>query len=397
MPILDTRTLLVVGFFTHFLMGGLTLLAALHGRHNRTLLWCAIGCLLGGLAYLLGLVRDSHYWDNLSIWLSNMLLITTYGCLWTSLRSFAGRPPQWFYLFAGAGVWAGFCLWPVFMGSAYFRIVVFSLLAIGYMVACSLELWSCWRVGGRLVSAVLLVVFLHGLFYAYRMVPQPNFGPTWVTRSDFTLTVLENILFIISLAYGILVMVGTRSERRHRYAAQHDELTGLANRRALFEWGRRTLALGQDRHEDIAVLMCDLDRFKHLNDQHGHEAGNRALAVFAEVLRATVQKEDLCARIGGDEFIVLVPGTGQAGAERLANEIRRELEARSASIATTSLLSISIGIACTRAVGYDLDSLLIRADQALYQAKRAGRNCVRTWWTGEPARTTAGASTSRFR
>src|SRR5699024_4464286 len=217
---LDARTLLVVGFFSYTLMGCLMFLAALLGQRSRVLLWCAAACLLGGLAYLLGLEPDNHYWGALSIWLSNIALITAYGCLWTSFRAFAGKAPVWLCLCASAVIWACLCLWPVFMESVYFRIVMFSVLAIGYAALCSRALAPSLREDRGVALFLLTILVLHGVFYAARMLPWSSTGATWLMRPDFGVTVLENILVIICLALGVLILVNNRNNHRYQGALQ---------------------------------------------------------------------------------------------------------------------------------------------------------------------------------
>lgn len=127
----------------------------------------------------------------------------------------------------------------------------------------------------------------------------------------------------------------------------------------------------------VALLMCDLDRFKRINDDCGHEAGDRVLAAFAGVLRHVVRKGDLCARIGGEEFVVLAPGMDAEGALGLAERIRAQL--RQCDCQVCEPLSVSIGVVCALRGDGDLGTLLARADRAMYRAKDAGRDRACLW------------------
>ncbi|TAM09487.1 MAG: hybrid sensor histidine kinase/response regulator [Nevskiaceae bacterium] len=215
---MEARTLLWVGSFTYTLTGCLTLVSALLGQRSRILLWYAIACLLGGLAYMIGLLPGPRYWGLLSIWFSNIALITAYACLWTSFRAFAGKAPVWPGLYVGGVIWVCLCLWPVFMGSTYFRIVVFSALAIVYAVLCCWSLMPNLREDRGVTLFLLAILVVHGLFYIARMMPWPDNGPTWLARPDFAVTVLENMLAINCLAYGILILVNNRAMRRYQGA-----------------------------------------------------------------------------------------------------------------------------------------------------------------------------------
>ena len=153
-----------------------------------------------------------------------------------------------------------------------------------------------------------------------------------------------------------------------RRQATTDPLTGLVNRRALGVAHDRARAHG-DRP---SLLLCDLDNFKQLNDTHGHDAGDAALVAFADVLRATVRPEDVPARVGGEEFAVLLPDTNADEAATVAERIRTaQTRERGARPSTT----VSIGVAGPGAAS-GLEDLLRRADGALYAAKDAGRDTV---------------------
>jgi diguanylate cyclase (GGDEF)-like protein len=376
MPQLDAFTLLIVESFVLFLVGGLMLLAAVQGRRDRTLIWISAALLMSGVGFLASLARANPAWWTLSITVSNMLLLTGHACVWSALRTYTGRPARARIWLAGAFVWLVLCQWPWFMRADGFRLLCFSSMAIAYLVAAGWEIWPERREDAGSVLPLLAVLALHILFYLYRMIAgQTHSDATWLHWSDYTLTMLEGILFSISLSFGILILVRARAERRFRHAAMHDALTRLANRRALFEQGAASLAQAGRAGRDMALLMCDLDWFKRINDEHGHDAGDRVLALFAEVLRAGVRSGDFCARIGGEEFVVLAPDLGPLSALGLAERIRRSLAVHATP--ACGRLSVSIGIACASSDGYDLDHLLACADQALYEAKASGRDCVR--------------------
>ncbi|WP_345797034.1 GGDEF domain-containing protein [Castellaniella sp. MT123] len=393
---LDPRTMLVVEAFVLLLVGALTFLAAFQGRRDRTLLWAAGGMWLGCLGFLLGALREGPASPLISIVLSNMLLITGHGFLWVSLRVFRGGAVRWSWLLVGAAVWFILCQWPAFLANNDARVVVYSLLSLGYIVAAGVEAWPEWRRDPAPATPLLCVLAAHGLFYLYRAFPHAIHEIAWRSWPDFSLVMLEGLFFAISLSFCILMMVRARAEQRYRYAALHDALTALPNRRALFEQGADLLARARLDGGDVAVLMCDLDWFKQVNDHFGHEAGDRVLIWFACMLRDTVRAGDLCARLGGEEFVILAPDLGPLGAQDLAIRVRRHLSAQMRELPCS--LSVSVGIACTRDVGHDLDRLLARADQALYAAKTAGRDCIRLWpsggWEGIPE---PSASVSRGR
>lgn len=159
--------------------------------------------------------------------------------------------------------------------------------------------------------------------------------------------------------------------------ASTDELTGLYNYRFLVDYLDQQIALAERLDSPLAVLMLDLDRFKNLNDSHGHHAGDEALRHFAETLRDTVRRSDLAARYGGEEFVVVMANTNREEARLVAEKIRRAVGGERLDIAGVAVhMTVSIGgVAYPDDTG-DARQLLQLADDVLYQAKCAGRDWV---------------------
>jgi diguanylate cyclase len=151
-----------------------------------------------------------------------------------------------------------------------------------------------------------------------------------------------------------------------------DGLTGLPNHTAWLEAVEREFARSRRSGEPAAVLMIDVDHFKAVNDSHGHQAGDEVLRGVAEVLREALRAQDVPGRYGGEEFGVLLPASDAAGAETIAERIRRKIEW--ASFAGDVHITASIGCAALEAGDVHTSSWVARADRALYCAKRAGRN-----------------------
>ncbi|MGA9668521.1 MAG: GGDEF domain-containing protein [Terracidiphilus sp.] len=165
------------------------------------------------------------------------------------------------------------------------------------------------------------------------------------------------------------------SERQFRHMALHDNLTGLATRLLLQD--RLNLALESSRRNNkgLAALMLDLDKFKEINDTYGHPAGDEVLRVTAIRVLRTVRKVDTVARVGGDEFVVLLPDlTDPKAAERIAGEIVKSLTVPIPFAGREVQASVSVGVCTMVAEEFDADALLRNADAALYQAKASGRN-----------------------
>jgi diguanylate cyclase (GGDEF)-like protein len=152
---------------------------------------------------------------------------------------------------------------------------------------------------------------------------------------------------------------------RLNHLASHDPLTGVRNRRGLDD------TLGA--YENVAVLVCDIDYFKQVNDRYGHELGDRVLARFGELLRELARERDIPIRVGGEEFCIVMPDTDRDGAVRAAERLRTETSHRLLDLVPDGI-TVSIGIAATAHGAADSRTLLAAADQGLYIAKATGRN-----------------------
>jgi len=183
------------------------------------------------------------------------------------------------------------------------------------------------------------------------------------------------LIFPLALLAGVVMLssVLMASDVEHRNDAAHDPLTGLLNRKALGPVFEELAQHGEASTREVGMIMADIDHFKRINDTRGHAVGDAVLKEVADVLRACVRDGDAVYRMGGEEFLVLLPGTGLDGCTAVAERIRHEVAAqRPAGIE----LSISLGVSVADAVPVALDRALESADVALYSAKQQGRDRV---------------------
>lgn len=165
-----------------------------------------------------------------------------------------------------------------------------------------------------------------------------------------------------------------RAERELEHRANHDSLTGLVNRDRLRVELQAAIDRAADEGGGLALLYIDLDGFKRVNDRAGHAVGDRLLRELAERMRHAVRQNDLVARVGGDEFVVLLPDCRDAQAAReVADSLRARLTAPCQLPEGLFQLDASIGVAAFPAHGADAEALLMHADGAMYAAKHAGR------------------------
>ncbi len=166
-----------------------------------------------------------------------------------------------------------------------------------------------------------------------------------------------------------------RLEAELQHQALHDPLTGLGNR-ILLQRQLEAAVAHQDRFGHVSVMLVDLDGFKIVNDSHGHATGDEVLRVVAARLRGLTRPTDTIARTGGDEFVLLCPGTDEAAAVRIGQRIVDAIRAPLSVGEVTVQLGVSVGVAHQDGELCDADALLIEADRAMYVAKRAGRGRV---------------------
>jgi diguanylate cyclase (GGDEF)-like protein len=204
----------------------------------------------------------------------------------------------------------------------------------------------------------------------------------------------ESIIAIaVLLAGGIPGFMVYRKMRDHRRAqaealflAEHDSLTGLANRKLLAETAHNTLTWSRRSNSYVAALVLDLDRFKEINDTFGHSVGDEVLKIVATRLTSAVRAEDMVARLGGDEFVVLQVGMNQPdGATYLATRLLTVLAAPCEINGLQLICAASIGVAISPTDAEDWEGLLSRADVALYRSKGEGRGNASFFETGMDA------------
>ena len=245
--------------------------------------------------------------------------------------------------------------------------VVFELVNIG-LVAAGIYLYTSQRSAADLIgtwedNAFELATLCLGGLAALALVEQP-------------------VLVVFVVAPLLLLHRYLLLKQQLQVAAVTDEKTGLLNTAGWHDSAVREHARALRRGDGFAVLMIDLDHFKKINDTYGHLTGDDVLAAVAVAISGSVRQGDTVGRFGGEEFVVLLPGTGHADVLAIAERVRVAVGELTVVISTgsgtvrVSGLSVSIGVARHPGTGMSLDDVLRSADAALYRAKEAGRNRV---------------------
>ncbi|WP_254277331.1 sensor domain-containing diguanylate cyclase [Halomonas sp. 3H] len=196
-------------------------------------------------------------------------------------------------------------------------------------------------------------------------------GVSWIAMRAQPGPVATGVLW-----HGMLLDVSEQvaEEARLRRLSDTDDLTGSANRRKLMDRLDEEISLSNRHGTPLSLMMLDIDHFKRINDTHGHLQGDEVLKSLAEICRQALREEDLVARLGGEEFALLLPLTPQSRCHGLAERLRRRIAQHDFGLEGTPV-TVSIGIAEHR-IGDSRDALIARADHHLYAAKRGGRNRV---------------------
>jgi diguanylate cyclase (GGDEF)-like protein len=375
---LDVGTLLFVAICVTVLLG-LFLLHAWLQEGNRALAWWSFAYLIGGASGVLWRFGDAVA-PTVPSEISTVLLFVAVGMAWSGARSFHGRPICWSVMAFGAAFWIVASFFPPFVESVTSRIAVSALVVAGYTVLTAAELRQERRKSLLRRWPAIFVPMLHGAIFLFPVTfatlccmgegaPGPAHG--WIV-----LFAVEIVLYVVGTAFIVLILAKDRTVHRYRMVAATDPLTGLLNRRGFFEAAEDLMATRRrPRTAPISALVFDLDRFKAINDQNGHATSDAVLQLFARVVRETLRATDLVGRLGGEEFVALLPGTALETAVA-AERVRAALAAaavlrRGQRIAATVSVGIASGSPTT-----PIDALITRADDALYRAKQNGRNRV---------------------
>ena len=201
----------------------------------------------------------------------------------------------------------------------------------------------------------------------------------------------EMLLLSLSMAHRILGL--QQREATLTQLAHHDPLTGLANRTSFQEQFERAIARSRRENTQLAVLMLDLDGFKPVNDQHGHPAGDQLLMEIGRRLLAGIRSTDTAARIGGDEFVVLIEAVaGLDHARAIASKLAEQLSQPCQVGNITVRVGASVGIALFPQQAEDIDLLLRLADEDMYRARAAARHQRAAALVPHPINSTSGVS-----
>jgi diguanylate cyclase (GGDEF)-like protein len=372
---LDVGTLFVIAIWVTSLLG-LFLLFAWVQERIPALAWWGVAYLIGGFSGAIWRFGDVSS-SLLPSGVANILLFIAVGMIWSAARLFHGRPVSWGAMYLGALVWLVAWSFPAFAHSAGSRVLVSSLIVAAYTFLIAGELWRERR--NMLIRRwpAIFVPMLHGVVFLFPVALATlgeGSGLQGVPTGWLALFVIEIVLYVVGAAFIVLILAKDRTVRFYKVAAMTDPLTSTLNRRGFFEAAELLMERNRARKAPISVLAFDLDHFKSINDRYGHAGGDKILTLFAAVVRKTLRSDDIVGRLGGEEFVAILPSAltdAAAAAERVRAAFAACAQCDGRKIAAT----VSVGIACGSPLAA-IDMLVARADAALYRAKMNGRDRV---------------------
>lgn len=285
-----------------------------------------------------------------------------------------------------------------------------SVVALGILWIAGGILHTIWRhaprpfsLGTRYLLVAMSLPVLMGLMrLGYFLLTPPGVDPVLNTTPVHGLVgLLFAVCSTMAMTYGILLSLQEQEQMALQtrnallqQASLLDPLTGVANRRQLAETAAQEVARARRIGSPLAVLVLDLDHFKQINDQFGHAIGDEVLCETAGLCKGALRGSDLVARLGGEEFAILLPHTDAQGATVLGRRLLRMIESQRFAGVVGRPVTASLGLAMWRADELSIDAALARADAALYRAKAAGRNRLHAAQEADPGLAGAVVATS---
>jgi diguanylate cyclase (GGDEF)-like protein len=375
---LDVPTLMAMESFVAACAGAVLLVAWSQNRKISALaLWGLANIVAAGGMF--SLMLGSALRQPLASALGGSLLVLAPGLMWKAARTFDAKPAPLILALLGTVV-VGLANGIPGIGD-----VTGSLgLATGavYLFAAAIALWlgRKERLAARwpiiAFTALHAAVLLVGTYSTLEGSTGQDVVPS--VMSLFGFIHFESIIFALGTAVFILALVKERNEAASRMAAQIDPLTGIANRGAFMESAERVVERCRRDSAAISVMMFDLDRFKVVNDTHGHAIGDAVIRKFCEVTAAALRPSDVFGRIGGEEFAVVLPGSGIEAAYVRADRIRASFAENCRFVGDHQVnTTVSGGVSMSVNGEQTLSALLNYSDIALYCAKTEGRNRVK--------------------
>ncbi|MEN3157054.1 GGDEF domain-containing protein [Alkalimonas sp. NCh-2] len=319
------------------------------------------------------------YWAGPA--LGNTLLVASYLLLLSGIAMFFQRPYRKRTLTIVLLLIYGANLLPFAQADLLHRVLLnYPLLLLLNLLSLYYLLSKATFETARAALLLNIVLVLNMMQLSLRLTAflQQQFGaqPILTPEHWFSIGTMAVMLFMLMAMVGCVLLLVRQKTLQLQTLLETDPLTGWLNRHYLekrldSEWHRC-----QREQQPFSVLVFDIDHFKQVNDQHGHTVGDRVLQHITQLARQQLRDYDLLFRMGGEEFVAVLPGVPGANLQQICERLRQHIATAATPAPLSTPLSISIGCAVQQPDTPNWQTLLQQADQALYQAKAGGRNCV---------------------
>jgi diguanylate cyclase (GGDEF)-like protein len=377
---LDMPTISVVSVSVTAILG-FVLIFSWSGEPTSPLTgWWGLAQLIMGVGIIVAVAAVLRNDNDLNA-IGESLMILSAAIMWMAARQFEGRKlhPIWLVIWPAAFLGVQTL---DHLGSFDARLILSCtfLAVLSFAAAAELSREASEPLASRWPTVFLLMATGAGYLTWLPLTLTMPIGEVKLVFASkwFPTVILIATLGRIALAFAVLALVKERQELKQRLDALTDPLTGLPNRRALFEAAEK---LGQHsrylKGDPVSVLVFDLDHFKRINDTFGHRLGDRVLQLFAQTLSNGLESGSIVGRLGGEEFAAILPGANLERAAHTAEAVRATFASSAEVIDGVPVAgTVSVGAACHDDIDCDLNTLFHLADGALYAAKSAGRNRV---------------------
>ncbi len=387
---LDIKTLALISLLLGLFLGvGSLVFARIHSSFQ--------GFRVLGYSYFLfsfgfSLLASRQYtFDFLSVVVANLAIVAGFSLLILGILKFLKYEKQTFEKLSIVllGVMTvAFVYFTYFQSSVNARIIIISVIIAGFSFFAGLKvLINQERViltFTRFLGFSFLycaVIFLLRIYFTFN---EPELYDFMNAGTIHAISLIALQLVIISSCFSLTVSASQQLASKLAIQATIDSLTGIYNRRAFDEFANKSVLRAQREQTPISIILMDIDLFKQVNDQYGHQLGDKVLQEFSLRLKNSVRQYDILSRYGGEEFTLLLPNTNTSTAMIIAEKLRHTIAQPVFCLEGGAELAVtaSFGVATIQDEDIDWQKFISFADQALYQAKENGRNCVKLYNVG---------------
>jgi diguanylate cyclase (GGDEF)-like protein len=376
---LDARTLCFTLIAVLVVTGIVQLVSSRQNRDEPGLLYWGAANLTAAIGVLvLGLSAEAPQPHIVNLGFA--VVLVAYMLNWAGMRRFCRRPAPALAILAPALFWLAANRVPLLQVIEW-RLALSAAMTMACTIATAATLLSFRSENLFARKPMIAWLLIHAALLAIRIpvaLTLPASDGAAVFASDtMTIGLFGAVIHVVLISFLQISLTKGRADNRYRHAAETDMLTGIPNRRAVFERAEPMIAAAVRSGRPASVLVIDIDRFKGINDSLGHAGGDAVITAVARAIADHLRPTDICGRLGGEEFGCVLPDTPLPMATAMAEELRARIAVLDPHFAGTAVkVSASIGLAVSGSGPCTFGKLLAEADAGLYQAKRTGRDRV---------------------